>query len=758
MKELRSPGRDDSRDKDFLIAGSLVFLALSVYLLTYSGLFRSIDELTMYAQAEGLGQGLGAEAPQFQFAEYHHRFRARFEPFQAMLLTPFYFLGLHLPGVGTVQTVFLLNPLLSAAAVGFIWLTLRALGLSTRAAILGSISFAFATIVWPYTRTLFREPMATFTLAWALYFFVRYQKHRALRDAVFCLIPLLLSVAARSETILSLAAFGVGVLFIDRSRIRLLAPIVLLVFALGGLVLLWNWGYRFTAPVSVEDPSLVLRVFSRQFNPEVIASRLLALSVFPGKGLFAYAPLLALAPLGAAKLWPKSPRLVVLLAAISIGYLLLYSMYFDWRGGVAWGPRLLVPLAVPLTLLVSPLFASRGFALGLTMGVTILSTAIQFVAATADWTIYYDKLIRNFAGRLSGQVFLRPTVEWSPVLGQFQIWQPGNLDLVWLRSSAAGQPPSLESGILAVALLLIGLSSAILYLALSGRLSVSARRVLVLEGIAFAAGIFFFLRGVYQVDAAYWDTDTASLRQIAQTTNNFESGRLLVVSVSNQFHYNTFMNFLKRGFVHYWLSPLQEELDFLQEPATNVQRILLITDSIPPNSPESYAERWLNQEAFRYHGGWVGQYFLFQYAPPQTLPIRRTGPWAWPGITLLEVGLGAEGVRAGEAIPLEFTFRAEEGLNRDYSFFVHLIREDGSLLDGEDAPPGYGANPTSSWKVGEIMKDRRALLVPPDLEEGEYLIEVGFTVEGERVLPDTGEGITSRGTVLVSRIYVTGTR
>ncbi|KAB2960950.1 MAG: hypothetical protein F9K18_10925, partial [Thermoanaerobaculia bacterium] len=77
---------------------------------------------------------------------------------------------------------------------------------------------------------------------------------------------------------------------------------------------------------------------------------LAGLLVSPGKGLIWYAPPLLLALFGLRALGRRRPEVVALLLAMSVGPLLLSSAYYQWHGGGAWGPRLLVPL-LPLWLL-----------------------------------------------------------------------------------------------------------------------------------------------------------------------------------------------------------------------------------------------------------------------------------------------------------------------------------------------------------------------------------------------------------------------
>lgn len=68
-----------------------------------------------------------------------------------------------------------------------------------------------------------------------------------------------------------------------------------------------------------------------------------------------------------------------------------------------------------------------------------------------------------------------------------------------------------------------------------------------------------------------------------------------------------------------------------------------------------------------------------------------------------------------------------EGLSRparDYTAFVHLVDEAGTLIAQSDRPPaGY---PTSDWRAGEQVIGRYRLELPPELPQGELRLLTGF--------------------------------
>jgi hypothetical protein len=69
-------------------------------------------------------------------------------------------------------------------------------------------------------------------------------------------------------------------------------------------------------------------------------------------------------------------------------------------------------------------------------------------------------------------------------------------------------------------------------------------------------------------------------------------------------------------------------------------------------------------------------------------------------------------------------WEAEVEMERDYTAFVHLLDQDGSLIAQLDRQPeGY---PTSDWQPGERVMDTYLVKLPAGLDEGEYLLQTGF--------------------------------
>ncbi len=120
---------------------------------------------------------------------------------------------------------------------------------------------------------------------------------------------------------------------------------------------------------------------------------------------------------------------------------------------------------------------------------------------------------------------------------------------------------------------------------------------------------------------------------------------------------------------------------------------------------------------------------------PGATPARQPSypaQGSWPGFDLVGFDLdrGREAYRAGDSVYLQLWWRATEKPGKDWTVFTHLLgpaKPDGSAVwAGQDAQPGQGSVPTTTWAPGELILDEYQLLLPADAPPGEYAIEVGL--------------------------------
>jgi hypothetical protein len=102
---------------------------------------------------------------------------------------------------------------------------------------------------------------------------------------------------------------------------------------------------------------------------------------------------------------------------------------------------------------------------------------------------------------------------------------------------------------------------------------------------------------------------------------------------------------------------------------------------------------------------------------------------AFGGIAvLLGYDLAPAAVQPGQAISLTLYWQAGPGgrQERGYTVFAHLLGADQRIYGQHDSPPADGARPTNGWIEGEIIVDRRILVVQPAAPAGDHVIEVGL--------------------------------
>ena len=272
---------------------------------------------------------------------------------------PFYHLGLVL-GLSPITTVALLfNPLITSLTAVVIFCTSVEVHRSKKIAFLLSLIFSVCSFVWPYNSTFWVQPLQALTLALSAFLMIRTQHYdkaflchyttikvnqRRFFFSASAGLFLGLSIFAHPTSLIFLPAFLIFSFFRvmrhDLKNFILLVTVLATMLLLVGLVnyLRFNsfieFGYGYFSTLAAHNGW----------------AGLIGLLISPGAGLVFYLPLAVLLPLGAKYMYKQNAALFFLSAYIImanwiyVGTLSFGAEPISWSGGVAWGPRYLIPV------------------------------------------------------------------------------------------------------------------------------------------------------------------------------------------------------------------------------------------------------------------------------------------------------------------------------------------------------------------------------------------------------------------------------
>ncbi len=338
--------------------------------------------------------------------------------------------------------VFVLLPI--ACLVSAAWATARALlllGATPTGAAASGAGLVLATPLWGYAASDYGEPLQACCLSLSLLAVIELRKSPASRRWQIALgVAAGFAILTKTLLFIAVAPLLACVLLgrkearshharrAESPRLRLPWP---LLFSFSGILFLWvlfelaRFGKLFGGYAG--------ETFSYPFF-----TGLLRLTILPNKGLFWYAPIVLLAPLGFVALFRRDGRLALAFALSFVALLFAASAWWAWDGQAGWGPRLLLPALPPLVVLAGFACASSGrptriagaLALLLGSGVNLLGALVPFPAvyalssavppqpiaeARAAGTQY--EIARGEDGRLLATAphHLSLTPAWSPI-------------------------------------------------------------------------------------------------------------------------------------------------------------------------------------------------------------------------------------------------------------------------------------------------------------------------------------------------------
>ncbi len=737
-------------------------LLASVYMLVYSARIESGDSLMLFNVVRSwvdhgdLRLDLAAwhRPPSlvgnFELEHYD------IEPLQVLLASPLYALAKALPAVGMVHLVWLFNVVVCALAGGVMVLYAAALGYGGRTAAAAGLCLGLLTIVLPYSKAFFREPLLLLLLLGAGLGLEHLRQARFRPSiwwivAVGCTAGVALTKASGLVALPALALIALPSLRLSRSAITLIG--VGAALAAGYLAL--------SAAGLIEGRyNLIRRILDA--SSEFLGVALPAYLLSPNASIWGTSPILLLALPGMA-LSPRGWRARYALVGLALlgAYALVYAALSagHWFGGLSLPPRFLLPV-VPFVLIMGlpaldrALHARHGvFWIGLALLIAY-SAWWQFTSAALWWGDYPAALPPESGGRLE--------------------WQPGFYDLRYLRPLIVTNLLRERQADFAWALI----DQPIWALAFAGLAAGCAvglwrrdrRFALLILPLIAAAGLY--MAALDRVDPRY-DSENAPLHTLLAAIDA-ETGAEDVILLASPRYHAFFANRYRGAARVIALMEQPGEQPSPEQPpqvrSDNPDRLLTpITIPMIHRLAAEHERLWLVVE-FSPELAWsvrpVERFMASHYYPIREFrasPTARLIAFSTAhapdrfgfrgadiptdlvyGESLRLLGLTAPAgltVTPGDALPISLHWALDAPTDTRLTVALFLRAADGAPIAQNDWQPGYGFDPTDSWTPGLPVWDHRALDLPPDLAPGTYQLWVkvyDFIDGAPRDLPVTG--------------------
>jgi hypothetical protein len=407
----------------------LFFTLLALYIFTLGGHLYSGDGVASYNTARSLldGQGGALENyfpdPRFGITGRDGHFFSKYGLGQVIIDLPFVgfikFLGRLAPGleIDPISRMFLssLNGFVVAFSALLLYKIVRLFGFGVRAGIGVALLYGVGTMAWMYARLDFSEPLlALFYLLLARALFAWKLQAKPDTELLKAGLWLAISITVKPTAALILLPVLLYIILVNYSSNQKLSqknlvnrllkttwrPAFYLALPLvgAGIILLAYNYYRFgsfteTGYSAIKDQFVLGSVYGGVYG----------FLLSPGKSIFLYSPGLIFALFGVGEFYRQAKLRAEFLfsLALTLTYLLFFSLFWNWDGDWTWGPRYLLPTFPFMVLWAAPLFqkfgriARHGFYLSIcgalaANGLGILAQFDQYFQASYDLGVNRD--------------------------------------------------------------------------------------------------------------------------------------------------------------------------------------------------------------------------------------------------------------------------------------------------------------------------------------------------------------------------------
>jgi hypothetical protein len=734
-----------------LYACLLAILLASLYFMTYSARQDSGDELRIFDGASswarygdwGRDETLWLGTPDGLLPQDPYPIETLQDDEQAMasLVSWLYRLGDVVPMWGLVHVAWLTNMLITIVCVLVFYGIALTLGYDLRIALVGAVLLGVCTLVWAYSKTLFREPAVMLFLlmsAWGALISQKSVGAWRMVGIVWAVVGFFCAVQIKTSAIFAIPCLLVFAIPLPQrlinSFLRRLSD-GLLIFVVIGVM-----AFAYVAPFSSVVVQILNPILTRISSTQEFAQTAVHTYLFSVGGSFwGTSPILLLAVLGAIMLVRRDKRrlvwgIVLMIIAYAFGHAFLTGQH--WFGGLSFPPRFLLPIVPFVMLGVLPVldiaYKHRAWALiALTVVLVGYSMWIQFVAVASYWRSYADLLLPPESQGLG---------EWSDGLNRLQdirwvlypqAWGTIGLDFAWRRANLPNW--AFANGVLVV------VSVALILLATT--------RPKTIRGVMLATPVVILLwlgvntmglRALNQLDSEY-QAQNASLHQALEFLATESQPNEILLLPDRTFE-DFVLNYQRVTNTRPFVLPYQPGERVSGEVSAQVvsdstgdlltwfsmraidhfhyhhQRLWLLT------STSQYLP-WAVRPVERYL---AENYYLIREMPLNNPEVRLLQfdltPYPLDGFTLPK----GTTYRRGESVPIALFWQTDAPISDDLIVSWFIVPKDGTTLivQGMDTAPHAGFAPTNTWQVGVPVQDRRALILPSDLPSGEYQIWV----------------------------------
>lgn len=109
----------------------------------------------------------------------------------------------------------------------------------------------------------------------------------------------------------------------------------------------------------------------------------------------------------------------------------------------------------------------------------------------------------------------------------------------------------------------------------------------------------------------------------------------------------------------------------------------------------------------------------------EDVPLNRKETFA-AALRLLGSRVSSDVIGPGDSFTVSLYWKVLEPPPADYTVFIHLLDARGALITQFDRPAGGSTTPTSTWQVGQVLRDTYPLSIPRDAPAGTYTIRMGM--------------------------------